>query len=234
MLSTNPPLFEYSIGNYSIARIVTGNEWKQNAYIVTQTRSLETIIIDPGDNASYIINYIKNKCGKVTRILLTHAHFDHVGALNEVSEHFNVVCDLHKQDARLLMQAPMYALRFSKKIVDPVSKHQLFEELCIDDNNIPVRSIFTPGHTKGSVCYLFDGFLFTGDTLLNKRVGRTDLPGSKPEAILESIGKLLAELSDDIEIFSGHGKSWTTGEAKEWWHNLRQVPPAHSTFEDLD
>jgi hydroxyacylglutathione hydrolase len=234
MLTWKPPLYEYHKGNYSIARIVTGEEWKQNTYIVTQTRSLETVIIDPGDNARFIIDYIENKRGKVTRILLTHAHFDHVGALNEVSKYFSVMCELHKQDVRLLKQAPMYALRFSKKVVDYVSDYQLFEELCIGTNSIPVRSIFTPGHTKGSVCYLFDGFLFTGDTLLNKLVGRTDLPGSNPEAILISIGKLLAELPDDIEIFSGHGKSWMTGEAKSWWHNLQQTPRAHTTFEDID
>lgn len=234
MLRSQSPAFEYSIGNYNIARIVTGGEWKQNAYIVTQTTTLEAIIIDPGDNADFIINYIENRGCKVTRILLTHAHFDHIGALNDVSVHFDVVCDLHKQDAKLLMQAPMYALRFSKKIMNPILRFNSFEELCIDTNNIPVQSIFTPGHTKGSVCFLFEGFLFTGDTLLKKHIGRTDLPGSKPEALLDSIEKLLSELSDDIEIFSGHGKSWTIEEAKSWWHNLRHTPAAHVTFDDID
>lgn len=234
MLISQPPMFEYTIGNYKIARIVTGGEWKQNAYIVTQKTTLETIIVDPGDNADFIINYITNNSAKVNRILLTHTHFDHIGALNDVSEYFNVVCDMHKEDLKLLMQAPMYALRFSKKIMNPIAKWHTFEELCIDTNSIPVQSIFTPGHTKGSVCYLFEGFVFTGDTLLKKHIGRTDLPGSKPEALLESIEKLLSELSDDIEIFSGHGKSWTIGEAKSWWSDLRQSPNAHSSFDDIE
>ncbi len=233
-MSLQPRMFEYTIGNYKISRIVTGGEWKQNAYIVTQRSTLETIIVDPGDSAEFIINYITNNGAKVTRILLTHTHFDHIGALNEVSDYFNVVCDVHKEDVRLLNQAPMYALRFSKKIMKPIIKWCTFEELSIETNNIPVQSIFTPGHTKGSVCYLFEGFLFTGDTLLKKHIGRTDLPGSKPEALLESIEKLLSELSDDIEIFSGHGNSWTIGEAKSWWNNLRQPPNAHCSFDEID
>ena len=233
MLSGQPPLFEYSQGDYNITCIVTGEQWKQNAYIITQVASSATIIVDPGDNADFIISYIQDRGGKVTRILLTHPHHDHIGALREVSEYFNVVCELHKQDVKLLIHAPMYALRFANKPMVPVSRFQHFEERCVDTGELSVRSIHTPGHTKGSVCYLFDGFVFTGDTLLYKHVGRTDLPGSNTEEILRSIKKLLNELSDEITIFSGHGKSWTIGKAKGWWKNLRQVPPAHSKFDDL-
>jgi hydroxyacylglutathione hydrolase len=233
MLSKQPPLFEYSQGNYNIACIVTGGEWKQNTYVVTHVPSSTTIIVDPGENAAFIISYIQNSGGSVTRILLTHPHHDHIGALTEVSEYFNVVCELHKQDARLLVHAPMYALRFSNKKMAPVSRFQLFEEQSFGTGEPVVRSIHTPGHTKGSVCYLFDGFVFTGDTLLHKLVGRTDLPGSNPKELSGSIEKLLSELSDEITIFPGHGKFWTIGMAKEWWKNLQQAPPAHNTFHNL-
>jgi hydroxyacylglutathione hydrolase len=230
MLSELPALFEYTLDKYIIARIVTGEQWRQNTYIVTQRTSFQTIIIDPGDNADFIISYIEKNQGRVTRILLTHTHFDHVGALEEVSTYFNVVCELHKDDVSLLRHAPMYALRFSNRQMSPISRFQVFEELCIEDGELPVRSIHTPGHTKGSVCLLFDGFLFTGDTLLYRHVGRTDLPGSSKGQILGSIQKLLSELSDECRLFAGHGRPWTIGEAREWWRDSHQSPPEHNTF----
>ena len=183
LLIVQSTLFEYVQGGYNITCIVTGEQWKQNTYIVTRVSSSNTIIVDPGDNAELIISCIQDGGGKVTRILLTHPHHDHVGAVTQVSEYFNVVCELHKQDVRLLKHAPMYALRFANKTMAPISRFQHFEELCLDTEVPPVRSIHTPGHTKGSVCYLFDSFVLTGDTLLYKHIGRTDLPGSSAEEI---------------------------------------------------
>jgi hydroxyacylglutathione hydrolase len=232
MLTGSENLFEYAQGDCNVTCIVTGEQWKQNTYIVTQLSSANTIIIDPGDNADFIISHILRGSGKVTRILLTHPHHDHVGAAARVSEYFNVECELHKQDVRLLIHAPMYALRFANKIIPAVTRYQLFEELYMTTESPVQRAIHTPGHTKGSTCYLFDGFVFSGDTLLYKKVGRTDLPGSSLEDLKQSIETFLCTLADETTIFPGHGEPWTIGEAKEWWRELDGEPLALKSFSD--
>lgn len=226
-------LFEYTQGGCDVTCIVTGEEWKQNTYIVTQRTSFNTIIVDPGGYAELIIKYIEDRGGKVSRILLTHSHHDHVGAAAQVSEHFNVPCELHKRDVRLLMHAPMYAMTFANEKIAPVSYFQHFEELSLGSEEPKLLSIHTPGHTKGSVCYLFDSFVMTGDTLLYKHVGRTDLPGSCAEELSGSVASLLSQLHDDVLIFSGHGKPWKAEEAKAWWREKEITPPVHNSFSQL-
>jgi glyoxylase-like metal-dependent hydrolase (beta-lactamase superfamily II) len=128
------------------------------------------------------------------------------------------------------MHAPMYALRFANKKILPVSFYQDFEDFCSDADEPKMRSIHTPGHTRGSVCYVFDGFVMTGDTLLYKHVGRMDLPGSSIEEMKESVNNLLSRLSDEVLIFPGHGKPWTIGEAKSWWQERKAVFTIHNKF----
>jgi len=231
MLMDRPALFEHVFGSCTVTCIVTGAEWRQNSYIVSNEPSRHAVLIDPGDDAEVIIRHVEERGENVTRILLTHSHHDHVGAAARVSAHFKVPCELHSQDVRLLMHAPMYALRFANKRIVPVSDYRAFEALSSSEEPA-VRSVHTPGHTKGSVCYLFDGFVMTGDTLLYKHVGRTDLPGASAEQIVMSIDLLLGELADESVIFSGHGKPWTVGEAKQWWQEVSLTPPVHKHFSD--
>ena len=230
MLTEKTGLIESVKGDCNVTCIVTGEDWKQNTYIIHQLSSANTIIIDPGDNADIIINRIQVGGGNVTRILLTHPHHDHIGAAAEVSEHFSIECELHKNDLRLLKHAPMYAQRFANKKISAVSHYQLFEELKSHSEGPSVKSIHTPGHTKGSVCYLFDGFVFTGDTILYKHIGRTDFPGSSAEELSGSVTMLLSQLSDDVTIFPGHGKPWTIGEAKPWWRESGMSPTTYNNL----
>jgi glyoxylase-like metal-dependent hydrolase (beta-lactamase superfamily II) len=232
MLIEQPARIEYEHGGCLIACLVTGEEWKQNTYIVTHKSSSNTIVIDPGGEAELIIRQIVDARGKLAHILLTHAHHDHVGAASKLCEHYNMACRLHKQDVRLLVHAPMYAWSFASKKIPAVSRFQTFEELCLVDEEPSIRALHTPGHTKGSVCYISGGFAFTGDTLLYKRIGRTDLPGSSSDDLSGSVEKLLSALTDETIMFPGHGKPWTIGEAKQWWLELRGKPPVHTSFSD--
>lgn len=224
-------VFEYSIGDNTVLCLVTGEQWNQNTYIVTHQPSLNTIIIDPGEDANRIIQYIVDKKINVIRILLTHPHHDHVGGAAVISEYFNLKCELHKMDIRLLMHAPMYALRFANKRIPPVSNIAPFEIL-YNDETPALHSLHTPGHTQGSCCYIFDGFVMTGDTLLYKHIGRTDLPGGCSKTISASIEKLLNELPENTLLFPGHGKPWNAGEARQWWRNLQEPPLIHNDFND--
>ena len=230
MLIGQPVPLLYEHGGCRITCIVTGEKWKQNAYIVAHKSSSNTIVIDPGDGAEFIINQIEGAGGKLTHILLTHPHHDHVGAVSQLSDHFNVACELHNQDVRLLMQAPMYALSFSNKRISSISRFQAFEELYLKDEAPIVSSLHTPGHTKGSSCYIFDGFVFTGDTLFYEYIGRTDLPGGSLQALNSSITILLDKLPDDTVIFPGHGKPWVARDAIKWWNTLTNAPPQHGQF----
>lgn len=221
---------EYDSGGCRITCLVTGEEWKQNTYIVTHKMSSNTIVVDPGDDAEFIIQHIEKIGGKLKHILLTHPHHDHVGAVSQLSTRYNVACELHELDVRLLVQAPMYAMTFAKKRMPAISHFQTFKELRLNEETPGVRSIHTPGHTKGGTCYLFDGFVFTGDTLLHRYIGRTDLPGGSLQALTDSVTALLTQLPADTVIFPGHGKHWLVREAIKWWNNVLSSPPQHDQF----
>lgn len=233
MLTASPSLFRYRQGGCGIICLVTGNQWKQNSYLVIHEASGRTAIIDPGDGAETIIGEVAWAGGKVTRILLTHPHHDHVGAAQKLAEHYRVPCELHQDDARLLMHAPMYALSFAKKKIDAVSSFRKFEELPAAAEEPRLRALHTPGHTKGSVCYLFDGFAFTGDTLLYRHVGRTDLPGASAQELERSIEKLLCEADPETVLFPGHGRPWSVAQAREWWRESVSSPPKYDSFSKL-
>jgi hydroxyacylglutathione hydrolase len=226
-----PDLFEYQYGGCRIDCLVTGNQWKENCYLVTHTTSASTVVIDPGASADFIIGHLAGLGTRVVDILLTHPHHDHVGAVAQLSEQFGIDCKLHKLDVRLLMQAPTYALTFAKQRLTPVTRFQSFEaELQTGAEQPAVRAIHTPGHTKGSCCFVFDGFVFTGDTLLYRYIGRTDLPGGNLADLNASVSALLAQLPDGTVIFPGHGKPWSVGEAKKWWYTSSEAPPQHDQF----
>jgi hydroxyacylglutathione hydrolase len=224
---------EFIEGDHRITCVVNDETWKQNSYVVTHVPSGKKIVIDPGGNAEGMIQCILEGNGSLSRILLTHAHFDHVGAASQLSERFGVACELHKKDIRLLMHAPMYALRFANKTIPTVTFFKAFDDHEGGGGSFTVRAIHTPGHTQGSMCYIFDGFVFTGDTILFEHVGRTDLPGGDSTLIGQSIDRLLSDLDEATTIFSGHGKPWSVREAKAWWSKVKDTPP-HFDGSDLN
>ena len=133
-----------------------------------------------------------------------------------------------------MRQAHTYALAFARRNMAPLTDVCLFEEgSTVLTDPWSIRTIHTPGHTPGSVCYCFDGFVFTGDTLLYQHMGRADTPGGDPEQLVLSIDRLLNELSDDTVILPGHGRPWSIAEAKNWWQDARMSPPQYNQFGGL-
>ncbi len=228
---------EYANDDFVVKRIVTDDLWDENCYLVTHRQSGAQVIVDPGWNPEKLLEIITaNGNGTLQRILLTHGHFDHVGAVAALEEHFNIPCEVHKGDARLIKHVTMYGVKFGKRPVYPPKNILRFETEA--DFNKPdvfnVRFFPVPGHSKGSVVYVFDGFAFTGDTLLYRHVGRTDLPGANPDHIHGSIRELLNRLPGEIVMFPGHHQAWTAAEAKEWWETLEDSPPEHRAFSIQD
>jgi hydroxyacylglutathione hydrolase len=221
-----------SLGQHRILRIVTGEAWRENCYLVTHIPSGEMALVDPGDDADSVIHAVLGGGTRLHHILLTHAHHDHVGAVAALCRRFGLACNVHKDDARLLRQAPMYAMRFARKLIEPPAPFRVFEDqpaLQLGEGSVQV--IHTPGHTSGSVCYDFGGFVFTGDTLLHQRVGRTDLPGGDAKLLAASVSRLVERLPGETVMFPGHGRPWTLAEARNWWQGVAGSALQHKQFE---
>jgi hydroxyacylglutathione hydrolase len=212
--------------------IITDKLWKENSYLVTHENSGKQIIIDPGAIPNKIIDIIeKHGNGKIEHILLTHAHFDHIGAVSSISKYFNIPCLVHEGDYKLLKQCTMYAIKFGGRVFEiPNNVIKFSSGFEIDIDKMKILIIETPGHTKGGVSYVFDGFLFSGDSLLFKSIGRADLPGSDLESLKYSVDKILNSSKNETIIFSGHGIQWSIAEAKEWWINGKLSLPQHNMF----
>jgi hydroxyacylglutathione hydrolase len=222
----------HSVGPYRILRIVTGEIWRENCYLAIHAPSGQMALVDPGDDADSIIRATVESGTRLQHVLLTHAHHDHVGAVAALYRRFGLACEVHDDDVRLLRHAPMYALRFAQKQIETPAPFRAFKDQpTFHVGEQPVQVIHTPGHTSGSVCYNFGGFVFTGDTLLYQRVGRSDLPGGDPKLLVASVNQLLERLPGDTVVFPGHGRPWTLGEARTWWGGAAGSAPEHKQFE---
>lgn len=217
-----------SWGDLRVETIVTRGPWRENCYLVEHAPSGEQAVIDPGGDAERIVAALAARGGPVRHLLLTHAHHDHVGAAAAVARHFGLTCLLHGADERLLRHAPMYALRFAGKRIEPPRPYATFREppeLGLGPH--PIRAVHTPGHTPGSVCFRVGDLAFTGDTVLRESVGRTDLPGGDWEVLAATVTALLEALPPRTTLLPGHGGTWTAAEARAWWPGAAASRPAY-------
>ena len=119
--------------------------------------------------------------------------------------------------------APMYAMRFEGRKIESPKPFLEFEtdaELQFGESSIKI--LHTPGHTEGSVCFCFEGFIVTGDTLMYQETKSARLPGSNSDLLVQSISQLLDSVSEETVILPGHGELWTIGQAKNWWSETKQ------------
>lgn len=189
-----------------------------NCYIVSNTETKEAIVIDPADNAQMIIDYMKENSMECKAILLTHGHFDHMLAACELANTFQVDIYAHEEEKELLMNPELnlsVGMGMRQVSFEPTKVVRDGDELQLAQFCIQVY--YTPGHTKGGVCYNFveEKCLFSGDTLFLESVGRTDLPTGNVATLLHSIKSKLMTLEDDIKVYPGHGPSTSIGYEKE-------------------
>lgn len=207
-----------TLGDFSITTVVNTPPWYENCYIVQHRPTGRQLVIDPGGEAERIVAVIQANGGAAEEILLTHGHPDHLGAVHDLQVLLDLPCRAHREEETLISGVAEWAgSLMQRRIKGPVRQDYFTGEPVMAYDGFEVRTLFTPGHTPGGVCYVFDGFVFTGDTLFNQGVGRTDLPGGSGRQLSASISRLLAELDEGLVLFSGHGPSWTIGEAREWW-----------------
>lgn len=215
--------FHYQYETFEMTCIRTGI-FKENCYIIRDLASKNILIIDPGDDIQNIEKCVDELNGNVAIVILTHGHFDHVGALAETCETYNVLAQSHEKERKLIRRAGLYSFPFcGKKIKYNKDCLTYFTD---DDKTLSwaggeIDIIPTPGHTTGSVCFNFKGCIFTGDTLFMQYIGNTNLPESDHPKIITSIDKLLKESPSDGLFFPGHGKPWHIAQAQVWWSKVR-------------
>lgn len=185
-----------------------------NCYVVADENSDEALIIDPGDEPDRILEMVEDL--NVRYIVLTHAHFDHAGAVQDIKEQTGAEIVLHELDLEhynsISMQGSMWGFQMEPL---PESDITVNEGDLITVGDTKLTIIHTPGHTPGSMSlYSDEGFVFTGDTLFAGSIGRTDFPGGSLRDMKASFRKLMG-LPGDTAVFSGHGPATSIGIEKE-------------------
>ena len=184
-----------------------------NCYIVGSEDSKEGIIIDPGDEAGRILKEVKDSDLDIKSIVLTHGHSDHTAALKEVKEAIGAQIAIHTDDVGTLKQKLLGIFMGAGFKSPPPPDRLLSDGDVISVSGLELKVIHTPGHSRGSICLLGDGILFSGDTLFNGGIGRSDLPGSggNHQQLIKSIHSRLLVLDDDVKVCPGHGPDTTIG-----------------------
>ncbi len=180
-----------------------------NCYILGSDSTGEGLVIDPGGGAEHIISHIEQLGLQVKLIVLTHGHMDHTGALAQVKAATGAEVAIHPEDAVYLRgDHPMQA-RAGSGEPPPEPDRLLNEGDVIDVGEVQLRVLHTPGHTPGGICLVTDGYAFTGDTLFQFSVGRTDFAGGSHEQLIENIRAKLLILPDETQVCPGHGPDST-------------------------
>ena len=191
-----------------LIKTITVGAYETNCYVVADEKTLECAVIDPGSDASTILDYLEETHLRCRFVLLTHGHFDHTGAVSDILAETDALLMMHKADVGVSVGGDFY------RFVPPADTKYFSDGGVICVGALSFTVIETPGHTPGSVCLQCgeaasgESVLFSGDTLFRDSCGRTDFPGSSTDDMLRSL-KRLAQLPGDCEVYPGHGFSTT-------------------------
>ncbi len=181
-----------------------------NCFILGCEQTKEAVVIDPGDDADRILMELAKAELKVTYLINTHGHFDHVGANKRMKEVSGATLAIHPDDAPMLSQLSRSAASFGLAAENSPEPDMLLNDGDkVTFGSITLTVIHTPGHSRGGICLYTEGHLFAGDTLFAGSIGRTDLPGGDYDTLIASIKEKLLNLPDDTTVYTGHGPETT-------------------------
>ena len=173
--------------------------YQANCYILGCKRTMEGVVIDPGDEVLRIVKVVSNAGLRINYILLSHGHSDHTGAVKELKDIVKAPVWIHSLDSPELGFPP-----------DGI----LFDGQEIEVGTYRIKVIHTPGHSPGAVCLYAPGAVFTGDTLFSGSIGRTDFPGSDHKELIKGVMEKIFPLGDDLRVYPGHGPASTIGQER--------------------
>lgn len=194
------------MGNIKIEKMVLGMV-QTNTWFVINEKTKELILIDPADDAGRIIRKIEADGLKLQGILLTHGHFDHIGAVDDLRAYFKGVQCYDGEKEEEVLENGSYNLSASWAAALSIRADRLLRDKeTLTLAGFKIKVIETPGHTKGGVCYYLseEGVLFSGDTLFRTSVGRTDFPTGSMSQIVRSVQYLTENLPGDTVVYPGH------------------------------
>lgn len=177
-----------------------------NSYVVWQEDSKRALVIDPSFEVEKILACLREEGLECEAILLTHGHFDHIAGLETLREQTGAQAAIHKLDAPMLTDGSKnLSAEMGAPMICKEAELQL-EQQIYTFAGMEVKVLHTPGHTKGSVCYFIEDAIFSGDTLFNLSVGRTDLPGGSWTQMQQTLAKIKL-IEGEYAVYPGHGHS---------------------------
>ena len=180
-----------------LIKTISVGQLETNCYVVTDETSLDCAVIDPGDESNTILDYLEQNRLRCRAVLLTHGHFDHVGAVEALVEETGARVYLNREDYAETRRDLHFPLHL------PENGEYYADGDRVEIGYLRFEVIGTPGHTPGGVTLRCQDALFTGDTLFRGSCGRTDLPGGDTEELLRSL-KRICSLEGDFEVYPGH------------------------------
>ena len=180
--------------------------YQTNCYLAWGDNADSCVVIDPGYTPEIILSEAKKQNKTIAAVLLTHGHFDHVGGVRELAERVGCPVYIHEQELSLpesFTAGPLYYT------------NTYGEGDVLELSNLSIRVLHTPGHTPGSVCLMAEDILFSGDTLFQDSIGRTDFPGGSFGQMQKSLQRLKA-LPGDYRVLPGHGPATTLDEGRKY------------------
>ena len=182
-----------------------------NCYLLVNHKTGELLVVDPGDQL--IEKQIEKTGAKPVAILLTHGHFDHAGAAEELADKYQISIYAHEAERETLEDPGL-------NLCGMIGEHKVYHaDIFVKDEEVlnlagfSIRVFFTPGHTIGGCCYYIadEKILFSGDTLFQESVGRTDFPRGSASDLIRAIREKLMPLPDDVTVYTGHDESTLIG-----------------------
>ena len=208
-----------------IVKALVVGPFASNCFIIGSEDTKEGMIIDPGADAKNILNAVRYHDLSIALIVATHNHIDHVGALRSVKDATGAKYAVHEADSKEAMPAMfgrMMGLMLGSSLRAPPQPDRLLKDgEIIEIGDLKFEVLHTPGHSPGGISLSGNGVVFSGDTLFNLGIGRTDLAGGDYAKLIESISAKLMVLPDSTIVYPGHGPETTIGAEKKWNPCLR-------------
>ena len=200
----------FTFEDITVDCLITGPV-QENTYLIRHA-SGDAVLIDPGDDAGDILELVRVTGAKVLAILLTHAHFDHIGAVQAVREALEIPVWVHADALEQYSNVTTIAAKWGLSIPQPTPPEHLLAPGKISFGELELDGLFTPGHAPGHLAfYSSHGYVISGDALFRGTIGRTDIPGGDHALLLERIKTQLMVLPPETMVFSGHGSETTIG-----------------------